>query len=317
MTFSDQSLALFLGRLQPVWRLARLKTARFPHAIQGAPMSRYSAIALVLLATSSADAAEKTVQRTFTVSPGGSLIVDADSASVHVSGGDTNQVAVRMSANGSEEDLATATLDAYQKGDAVTVVMRRRKSAGWFSWGSWNGGGYIDITVPPHYGINVHTAGGSIELTDSIGSAKLQTSGGDIVAKKVNGNVEAHTSGGGILADTIHGDVDADTSGGDIRLLNIDGKIRGETSGGNVNCSLVGANRGISATTSGGSIQLTLPRGTTANVEATTSGGDITSEIPVASKEWKDGQVKGSINGGGQPIYVHTSGGGISLRAAD
>ena len=89
-------------------------------------MSRYSALALVLLAASSADAAEKTVERTFTVSPGGALIVDADSASVHVSGGATNQVTVRMTARGSEDDLATAKLDVLQNNDGVTVTMRRR-----------------------------------------------------------------------------------------------------------------------------------------------------------------------------------------------
>ena len=53
-------------------------------------------------------------------------MVDADSASVHVSGGDTNQVTVRMSARGSEDDLAKMNLDAFQKGDAVTVTMRRQ-----------------------------------------------------------------------------------------------------------------------------------------------------------------------------------------------
>ena len=90
-------------------------------------MTRYSAIALVLLATSSAGAAEKKFERTFTVSPGGSLLVDADSASVRVSGGNTNQVTVRMIARGSDEDLATMKLDAFQKADGVTVTMRRRK----------------------------------------------------------------------------------------------------------------------------------------------------------------------------------------------
>ena len=280
-------------------------------------MTRYSAIALVLLAASSANAAEKTVERTFTVSPGGSLIVDADSASVHVSGGNTNQVTVRMTAQGSEEDLATAKLDAFQKDNEVTVMMRRPGKKGWFNWGSWNGGGHIEVTVPQHYGINVHTSGGSVELTDSVGSAALHTSGGDIVAKNVNGNVEARTSGGGISADRIRGDVDAGTSGGDLRLLHVDGKIRGQTSGGSVECSLVGINRGISAKTSGGSIHLSLPRATTANIEATTSGGGFNSELPVATKTWEDGHVKGSINGGGQPIDVSTSGGSISLRAAD
>ena len=41
-------------------------------------MNRYSAIALVLLAAGPAHAAEKTVDRTFNVAPGGALIVDAD-----------------------------------------------------------------------------------------------------------------------------------------------------------------------------------------------------------------------------------------------
>ena len=280
-------------------------------------MTRYSAITLVLLAASSAGAAEKTLERTFTVSPGGALIVDADSASVHVSGGDTNQVTVRMSARGSEEDLATMKLDAFQKDDGVTVVMQRPGKKGWFNWGSWNGEGSIEVTVPQRYGIRIRTSGGSVELKDTIGSVKLHTSGGDIVAKNVNGNVEARTSGGGISADTIRGDVDAGTSGGDLRLLHVDGKIRGQTSGGSVKCSLVGINRGISASTSGGSIQLTLPRATTANIEATTSGGGFNSELPVATTVQQDGHVKGSINGGGQRIDVSTSGGGISLRAAD
>jgi DUF4097 and DUF4098 domain-containing protein YvlB len=84
-----------------------------------------------------------------------------------------------------------------------------------------------------------------------------------------------------------------------------------------VECSLVGTNRGISASTSGGSIQLTLPRATTANMEATTSGGEFTSKLPVAATERQDGHVKGSINGGGQPIDASTSGGDISLQAAN
>ena len=280
-------------------------------------MTRYAAIALVLFAASSAGAADKKFERAFTAPPGGSLVVEADSASVRVSGGDTNQVLVRMSARGSEEDLAKMQFDAVQKGDAVTVTMRRQAKGGWFNWKSWNGEGHIEVTVPQRYGINVHTGGGNVELTDFIGSANLHTSGGDIVAKNVDGNVEARTSGGGIFANTVRGEVDASTSGGDVRLLHVDGKITGRTSGGDVQCSLVGINRGISVSSSGGSIQLILPRATTANIEATSSGGEFNSELPVATTKWQDGHVKGSLNGGGQPIDVRTSGGDISLRVAN
>jgi DUF4097 and DUF4098 domain-containing protein YvlB len=293
------------------------QAARILKPSKGAPVTRYSAIAFVLLAACSADAADKTVDRTFSVLPGGVLIVDADSASVRVSGGDINQVTVRMSVRGSEKDLGTAKLDAFQKDDGVTVTMRRRGNQGWFNWRSWSGDGRIEVTVPRRYGVNIRTSGGSVELTDTTGPATLHTSGGNIVAKRVNGNLEAQTSGGGILADTIRGDVDADTSGGDIRLLRIDGKIRGQTSGGGVHCSLVGLNRGISVTTSGGSIELALPRATAANIEAITSGGDFSSDLPVTTQKWQDGHFKGSMNGGGQPIDARTSGGGISLREAN
>jgi DUF4097 and DUF4098 domain-containing protein YvlB len=278
-------------------------------------MNRYSAFALVLLAVSPISAAEKSFDRTFAASAGGALVVEADGASVRVSGGDTNQVVVHMTARGSDEDLANMKLDAIQKDNEVTVTMRRQGKASGFWNRSWNSDGEIEVIVPKHFGISVKTAGGSVKLTDTVGTAKLHTSGGEIVAKNVNGNIEARTSGGGIYTDTIRGDVDANTSGGDLRLLQVDGKIRGRTSGGSVHCSLVGANRGISASTSGGSIRLTLPRNTTANLEATTSGGEFTSDIPVATTVNRDGLVRGSINGGGLPIDVSTSGGGISVRS--
>jgi DUF4097 and DUF4098 domain-containing protein YvlB len=280
-------------------------------------MSRYSAIALVLLVASPVNAAEKTLDRYFEVSPGGVLNVDADGASVHVSGNDTNQVTVRMNARGSEESLSGTTLDAVQNSGGVTVTMRRREKSSWFSWRSWNTEQHIEVTVPRRYAISVRTGGGSVKLRDTTGSATLRTSGGDIAVNNVNGNLELRTSGGGILADTIRGDVDANTSGGDVRLLHVDGKIRGNTSGGSVHCSLVGSNRGISATTSGGGIELTLPRGTTGNIEASTSGGDIKSDLPVLATVMKDNRLSGTLNGGGQPIEARTSGGGIRLRAAN
>jgi DUF4097 and DUF4098 domain-containing protein YvlB len=272
------------------------------------------AIALVILAATCANAAEKKLDRTFTVSPGGSLTVDADSASVHVTAAETNQVTVHMIARGSDKDLADTKFDAVQSGDGVNVTLRRDKGS-WFSGRSWRSEESIEVTVPRKYTINVRTGGGSVDLEGTTGPATLKTSGGDIAAKNVTGNVELRTSGGGILADSIRGDVDADTSGGDVRVLRADGKIKANTSGGSVRCSLVGANREISATTSGGDIELTLPRGTTGNVEATTSGGEITSSLPVTASVIKDGRLEGSLNGGGASIHAHTSGGNIALRS--
>ena len=277
-------------------------------------MSRNLVLALVLIAAGSAQAADKTLDRTFNVSPGGTLVVDADAGGVRVRASDANQVIVRMVFTGSEKDLADLTFDAVQKDNIVTVTAKKAKRS-WFSWGGWNGDQQIEVTVPRRYAIDVRTGGGSVDLRDTTGVATLRTSGGDVSAKNVTGNVELRTSGGSILAEAIKGDVDADTSGGDVRVLRVDGKIRADTSGGSVRVSLTGANRGISATTSGGDIEVKLPRGTSGNVEATTSGGDIESDLPVTTTVWKDSRLEGTLNGGGAPIYAHTSGGSIKLRA--
>ena len=278
-------------------------------------MNRYLPVALVLLAATAAGAAERRLDRSFNVSPGGTLTVDADQASVRVSGADTHQVTVHMRAEGSEKDLAQVSLEAVQSGDGVNVTLRRRDSRSWFSWRSWRGEQRIEVTVPARYTVNVRTGGGGIEIKDTTGLAKLKTSGGDIAARNVHGAVELRTSGGSIVADKIRGDVDADTSGGDVRLQRIDGRIKAHTSGGSVRCSLVGANRGITATTSGGDIELIVPRGTTAHVEASTSGGDVSSDLPISASVRKTGRLEGAVNGGGAPIYAHTSGGSVSVRA--
>jgi len=281
-------------------------------------MTRFSALALVFLAAGSAHAAERTLDRTFPVSPGGSLIVDADSASVKVAGGDSNQVVVHMVFRAPEDQLAKMKIDAVQNNGAVTVTARREeKKFSWFQWGSWHDEGNIEVTVPKRFEIKVRTGGGGIELLNTVGTVNAHTSGGDISAKNLGGNIEVHTSGGGIHVDTVRGDVDADTSGGDVRLLSIDGKIRAHTSGGGVRVGLIGANRGVLASTSGGDIEVSLPRGTAGNVDATTSGGDISFDIPVTTTTQKEGRLEGTINGGGLPIEAHTSGGSIRLRAAD
>jgi DUF4097 and DUF4098 domain-containing protein YvlB len=276
-------------------------------------MSRFSVLALVLLAASPAHAGEKTLDRTFKVSPGGSLVVEADGASIKVSGADSNEVTVRMRVRGSEKELAAMTLDATQNGNEVTATMRRAPSAKWFNWGSTSESS-IEVTVPRRYEVKASTSGGEIDLKDTVGSVRLNTSGGDVTAKNLDGNVWLRTSGGQINADNVHGDLDANTSGGDLHLLRIDGKIKGHTSGGSVRVSLVGANRGISATTSGGDVELVLPRGTTGDISASTSGGEVTTDLPVTTTVVKDGRLEGTLNGGGQPIEARSSGGSIRLR---
>src|SRR3954468_8215108 len=126
-------------------------------------MPRYLVIALLVTAAGCTQAGEKVLDRTFTVSPGGSLMVDADGAAGHVSGTDANQVVVHMVMRGSDQDLASATLDAVQKANDVSVTMKRSKRS-WLSWSSGSDRQDIEVKVPRQYAIDVSTSGGSVEL---------------------------------------------------------------------------------------------------------------------------------------------------------
>ena len=313
-----------------------------------------------------AHSAEKAFDRTFTVEPGGTLKVNADSSDIVVTGTDGAQVIVHIIASGSQNALDRLNLSAEQSAQGVSVTAKHT-GTNWFGLqrmeskitvkvprrynvdlrtsggdlaveqlegdavGATSGG---DIRVSDAHGaIGMETSGGNITLARVEGNTKLRSSGGDVVLTAVKGDVDAatsggdmrletvdgavkaHTSGGEIAATTIKGDVNLESSSGDIKALGIDGRIRAHSSGGGINAELVGANRGISATTSGGDITLRTSRNIAAVIDLSTSGGSITSDLPVSATQVSERTLRGAVNGGGEKIYARTSGGNVRLQA--
>ena len=71
--------------------------------------------------------------------------------------------------------------------------------------------------------------------------------------------------------------------------------------------------------TSGGGITVTLIPDIAINVDAETSGGRVSTDFAVASiiqGKVPRNRLKGSINGGGPLLKLHTSGGNIDLQKA-
>jgi DUF4097 and DUF4098 domain-containing protein YvlB len=203
------------------------------------------------------------------------------------------------------------------------------------SWYDWFGFGerrmHFTIEVPRDYSVELRTAGGyldvrnlnapvrgatsggSIVVRDVTGSVDMHTSGGSIDAEHLNGTTELGTSGGSISVTDASGDLDVHTSGGGIRLRNIDASVTAATSGGSVHAEMR-SNRGISLSTSGGTIGLLLPENVGASIDASTSGGRVSSTLPLSSTEAADrSHLRGVINGGGKQVVLHTSGGSIDL----
>jgi hypothetical protein len=89
--------------------------------------------------------------------------------------------------------------------------------------------------------------------------------------------------------------------------------VKAATSGGSVRAE-VRTNRGISLMTSGGSITLLVPQDVRGSIDAETGGGRVHSALALSTTELAEGtHLRGALNGGGEPIYLHTSGGSIHL----
>ena len=330
---------------------------------------RFAPLIVCLLACSfAAQAAEKRLDRSFSVAPGGRLTIESDGTDLRVEGTGGNQVVVRILLTGSERTIERMTLSAEQSGNDVAVAAKHG-SGKWTDWiGGWNIDGRIEVQVPRDYNIDIRTSGGDITVGQLNGNARGKTSGGDIRITDVHGPVEMGTSGGDVRAEQIDGDTRLNTSGGDIDIArvkgnldaktsggyihlddvvgtvvartssgnviaravrgdselktsggdiraSIDGRIAAHTSGGDVTAELVGANRGISVSSSGGDLTVRVPKDTKAELDAATSGGSVRTELPVTTTESGDHKLTGTINGGGNPIRARTSGGSIKIMA--
>lgn len=144
-----------------------------------------------------------------------------------------------------------------------------------------------------------------------------------------NSNLSLKAHNGGISIKSIDGSIDLTTVNGGVNVTDAAGDVRGRTTNGGINVSLVGSGwkgSGLDLQTTNGGVNLTIPADFAANVEAGTVNGGFSSDIPALNITTED--VKGdhgrskakrintSLNGGGAPVRVVTTNGGIRINSA-
>jgi len=272
------------------------------------------------------------VEKTFSVQPGGKIVIDADAGDVSIVGTDKQEVGIRVVAHGSEENLQRYKVNFSQDGNTVRVEGHFRQKHFLF-FGSNSIEVHFDIEVPREFNLSMQTAGGNIivqnikgsvdgstaggdiELTKLEGTVNLSTSGGNVTVKEGIGDFVLETSGGNITGDDLNGGIRFETSGGNIDIRNSDGKVYASTSGGNIRATLKD-NKGVELSTSGGNLVVRLPKTVSADVHAEASGGDVSCDFPFNGK-LREGKMNGKINGGGNLIRLETSGGDIVLNEVE
>ena len=160
--------------------------------------------------------------------------------------------------------------------------------------------------------VNGRTSGGGIKIEDNQGDIDISTSGGGIMIVNSAGNIKAHTSGGGIKLENVKGNTEVSTSGGSITLNGEMGNVIAQTSGGGIKADITGLKEKLHLKTSGGSIRANIPSNLGMNLDL--KGNHVNIQLKNFDGSAKKNQVVGTMNGGGIPVYMHTSGGGVSVE---
>jgi DUF4097 and DUF4098 domain-containing protein YvlB len=293
------------------------------------------------------------IKKTFTVRPGGRLIMDVSPGPIEVNTTNDSQIVVEIFRKAEEEEnLRNHEISFDLQDNNLTIRAKVRNNDGFKFWRRSRLNVRYIVSIPSEFNVELKTSGGSITVGDLRGEVRVSTSGGGLRIGKIdgpvtgntsggsislagsNGEAEISTSGGGIDIGSGSGSIKADTSGGSIEIGDfagdvylrtsgggisaerIEGSIDASTSGGPVNVSLKGQPKKDSRLeSSGGGITVDLEENIALNIDAQASGGGVICDLPVTVLGRLDkGKLKGTLNGGGQALVVHTSGGSIHLR---
>ena len=160
----------------------------------------------------------------------------------------------------------------------------------------------------------VSSSGGGVDATNQNGDIRLSSSGGGVTLNGAYGSVQAHSSGGGVHLNDIHGDVDAGSSGGGVTVTGEAGYVKATSSGGPVHVNIAGLSKELYLQSSGGGISATIQNGRNLGLDLDLSSDRVSIELHNFSGRVEKNRVKGTLNGGGIPVYMHSSGGNVNVK---
>lgn len=222
--------------------------------------------------------------RTYQLDPGGTLRIRNTNGRIEVQGGEGSTIEVRA------ERIAKATTD-----EAARELLPRIKI------GEDVKSDQVALETAPLGGIMI---GASVEVRYYVKAPKatsfdLSATNGLVSLTGVTGRVIARTTNGAVTARNVTGAVDARTTNGAV----------------NVDVAALGTQPLALRTTNGG-VTLSLPDNAKADLSATwTNGGINVSGLKLDSVDRSRRSFTARMNGGGTPIELQTTNGGIRVRA--
>lgn len=252
--------------------------------------------ALLLLLAASVDAAtrKETVDRIFDVRPGADVVLTNVNGRITVKAWDQPRVKVvaikeiETSRDQLEDAMKALRVEMQPRNGGLSIITHYPKEGqGFTSIFDWILDDRVqaeveyELTVPRTMNVDVTNTNGSIHVTDVAGKHDLDTTNGKIIVTRCAGSLEASTTNGSISAE-----LRQVAKGLPLRFVTTNGRI-----------------------------ELSVPLTLALDVDAGTTNGSIDTELPVATTKISRNSLRGKINGGGTPLRIRTTNGGIAIRA--
>lgn len=132
-----------------------------------------------------------------------------------------------------------------------------------------------------------------------------------------NAAIDVTNTNGAVAITGVSGRVAARTTNGSVTTKDLTGGVDARTTNGSVNVDLASVrSERVALRTTNGSVTLRVPEDAKADVVATwTNGGINVSNVKIEVAERSRRRFEGRINGGGAPIELQTTNGGIRIRS--
>jgi len=224
--------------------------------------------------------------RTYPLSAGGEIRIANTNGKVEIEGVEGSTVEVRA------EKIARAATDEGARQLLPKIVITEDVKADRVSIET---GRISGMLIGARYEVDYHVKAPRTALVTA------RTTNGVVALSGLTGKVVARTTNGGVRATDLRGPVDASSTNGAV----------------SVDLASVGGDR-IALSTTNGAVTLKVPETAKADVHATwTNGGMSIDGLNLDVSERSRRRFEGKLNGGGTPIELRTTNGGIRLRARD
>ena len=159
--------------------------------------------------------------------------------------------------------------------------------------------------------LTVRTSDGNISIDEITGDVQSTTSDGNISLNVVSGDVQAVTSDGSIKLISVTGTASARTSDGHIVFEDFAGSLTAITSDGNISGNITRLQTKLTARTSGGNVDITIPD--KLGLDLDIRGESINVPLINFSGRSDEKTIHGQSNGGGISVNIEASDGNIRL----